>query len=139
MSTQYWSASTILRIPLRWPSMVARRFRICFLSLCIGHSLHGLPHGRGLEQKYRSWRACASIPSPPGVRTGLARRRGDLDHAPHAATLERGDIDDQRCTLVAWVVVLLHLRRQLIHPLADLRAGLDVPTPLHDQRRAHLA
>src|SRR5205814_1866025 len=35
MSTQYWSSSTILRMPLRWPSMVARRFRICFLSLCI--------------------------------------------------------------------------------------------------------
>src|SRR6266852_2921310 len=35
MSTQYWSSSTILRTPRRWPSMVARRFRICFLSACM--------------------------------------------------------------------------------------------------------
>src|SRR5438128_11759017 len=35
MSTQYWSSSTILRMPRKWPSIVARRFRICFLSACI--------------------------------------------------------------------------------------------------------
>src|SRR5437868_5879418 len=48
MSTQYWSSSTILRMPLTCPSMVARRFRICFLSVFIGASRAPPPPWEGV-------------------------------------------------------------------------------------------
>src|SRR2546421_603182 len=62
MSTQYWSSSTILRMPLRCPSMVARRFRICFLSLCMGRLEmlmidYTRPRGEGVAELYTIRRA----------------------------------------------------------------------------------
>src|SRR5216684_2370839 len=66
MSTQYWSSSTILRTPRRWPSMVARRFRICFLSACM-ESLIPSPWAGGNIDTIATVRFACLFPRTPRV------------------------------------------------------------------------
>src|SRR5712691_7957971 len=54
-------------MPLRWPSIVARRFRICFLSLCISRARFLIPpHQGGGYQNCTRCTVGASTPSLVG-------------------------------------------------------------------------